>query len=256
MDADPARLAQIFGNLLTNSCKYTPPGGSIWLTAERSGSEVAVTVKDTGTGIPADKLESIFDMFAQVDRPLERSQGGLGIGLTLAKRLVLMHGGSIEARSEGEDRGSEFVVRLPIILEDVMPVPKSSPQEPTKGRRILIVDDNQDSAESLSILLNIAGNETFMAHDGLAAIESAERQRPEVVLLDIGLPEITGYDVCRRIREAPWGKVMVLIALTGWGQEEDRRRSREAGFDGHLVKPVDYLALLELLSSLAPSGVA
>jgi PAS domain S-box-containing protein len=251
--ADPARLAQVFGNLLNNSCKYTGPGGTIRVTAARLESDVAVTVQDTGIGIPADRLDSIFDMFTQVDRSLERSQGGLGIGLTLVKRLVQMHGGSIEARSAGEGHGSEFVVRLPILSGPSTAVTPAATgaQELSHPRRILVVDDNEDAAFSLALLLKIAGNETHVAHDGVAAIEAAGTHRPEVVLLDIGLPKLSGYEVCRRIREQSWGKDIVLIALTGWGQEQDRRKSRDAGFDGHLVKPVDYPALLELLSSLA-----
>jgi PAS domain S-box-containing protein len=255
--ADPARLAQVFGNLINNSCKYTTPGGHIWVSAERVGGEVVVTVKDDGIGIPPDKLDSIFDMFTQVDRSLERSQGGLGIGLTLVKRLVEMHDGSIEAKSAGEGRGSEFVVRFPVLAaaSKAAPGPAAAAQ-PARAHRILVVDDNTDSAVSLAMLLNITGNETFTAHDGIAAIEAIEEHRPEVVLLDIGLPKLNGHEVCRRIRAKSWGKEIVVIALTGWGQDEDRRRAQEAGFNGHLVKPVDYGALLELLSSLAPSRVA
>jgi PAS domain S-box-containing protein len=253
--ADSARLAQVFGNLLNNSCKYTGPGGRISLSAELLGSDVVVTVKDTGAGIPADKLESIFDMFTQVDPSMERSREGLGIGLTLARRLAQMHGGSIEARSAGEGLGSEFLVRLPVLIgppEASEPAPKAAPG-PSPTRRILIVDDNRDSAESLAMLLNITGNETHMAHDGIEAIEAIEKHRPEVVLLDIGLPRLGGHDVCRRVRAQSWGRDIVLVALTGWGQEEDRRQSEEAGFDGHLVKPVGYADLMDLLSSLAPA---
>jgi CheY-like chemotaxis protein len=256
LHADPARLAQVFGNLLNNSCKYTGRGGTISVTAQRLGDDVVVTVTDTGIGIPPDKLNSIFDMFAQVDQSLERAQGGLGIGLTLVKRLVQMHGGSIEARSAGEGHGSEFVVRLPVLVGTATAVTPEPPTAPPllPHRRILVVDDNRDSALSLAMLLEITGNETYTAHDGLGAIEAVEKHRPEVVLLDIGLPKLSGHDVCRRVRDQSWGKDIVLIALTGWGQEEDRRLSQEAGFDGHLVKPVDYAALLELLSSLAPVG--
>jgi PAS domain S-box-containing protein len=252
LHADPARLAQVFGNLLTNSCKYTPAGGTIRLTAVPVGNEVVVTVADTGIGIPIDRLDGIFEMFAQVDRPLERLQGGLGIGLTLVKRLVEMHGGRVEATSAGEGMGSEFVVRLPMETgRSVAAAPAQGAPDASPHRRILIVDDNQDSAESLSMLLSITGNETHVAHDGVAALEAAEKHRPEVVLLDIGLPKLSGHDVCRRVREQPWGKDVVLIALTGWGQDEDRRKSREAGFDGHLVKPVEYEALMALLESLS-----
>ena len=251
LSADRARLTQVFGNLLNNSSKYTRPNGTISLSARRIDDEVEVTVKDNGAGIPHDKLDSIFDMFMQVDQTSDRAQGGLGIGLTLVKRLAEMHGGSIEARSAGEGRGSEFVVRLPVLskpsvaTERGASVPRESPQ-----RRVLIVDDNRDSADSLAMLLEITGNKTYMAHDGLEAIEVIEEHRPEVVLLDIGLPRLDGHEVCRYVRQKPWGKDIVMIALTGWGQEDDRRKSEEAGFNGHLVKPVDYDNLLKLLSSL------
>ena len=249
LHADRARLAQLFGNLLNNSCKYTRPNGKIKVSAERSDDEVVVTVKDDGAGIPPDKLDSIFDMFMQVDRTAERSQGGLGIGLTLVKRLAEMHGGSIEAQSAGEGQGSAFIVRLPILPTPAgfSPVDGDAPAASSAKRRILIVDDNKDSADSLALLLEITGNKTYMAHDGVEAFEAIERHRPEVVLLDIGLPKLDGHEVCRRVREQPWGKDIMVIALTGWGQEDDRRKSEEAGFNGHLVKPVDYDKLLELL---------
>ena len=250
LNADPARLAQVFGNLLSNACKYTEPGGKISVTAELQGSEVVVAVKDTGIGIPPDKLASIFDMFMQVDGSLERAQGGLGIGLTLVKRLVHMHGGTVEAKSAG--RGSEFIVRLPVLLDEAGAAPPelAAARRPPPTQRILIVDDNTDSADSLAMLLRITGHETYTAHDGLGAIDAVEKHRPDVVLLDIGLPKMNGRDVCRRVREQAWGKNIVLIAVTGWGQEEDRRKSQEAGFDGHLVKPVDHERLAELLRSL------
>ena len=250
LNADRARLAQMFGNLLNNSSKYTRPHGTIWLTAKRIDNEVAVTVKDNGAGIPPDKLNSIFDMFMQVEGTTDRAQGGLGIGLTLVKRLAEMHGGSIEAKSDGQGQGSEFVVRLPVLSKPsvVTDAPAIEP-EPSPQRRILIVDDNLDSADSLAMLLEITGNKTYMAHDGVEAIEAIEKYRPEVVLLDIGLPKLDGHEVCRHVRQQPWGKDIVMIALTGWGQEDDRRKSEEAGFNGHLVKPVDYDRLLELLSS-------
>jgi PAS domain S-box-containing protein len=251
LNADRARLAQVFGNLLNNSCKYTRANGKIALSAKRVEGEVVVSVKDDGAGIPPDKLDSIFDMFMQVDRTAERSQGGLGIGLTLVKRLVEMHGGSIEAKSAGEGQGSEFVVRLPVLGKSaqVSAAASDAPVASSAQRRILIVDDNKDSADSLAMLLEITGNKTYMAHDGVEAVEAIEKHRPEVVLLDIGLPKLDGHEVCRRVREQPWGKDIVVIALTGWGQEDDRRRSEEAGFNGHLVKPVDYDKLLELLGS-------
>ena len=256
--ADPARLAQVVGNLLNNSCKYTRPGGKIWVNAECRGAEAVLTIKDTGIGIPPDKLDSIFDMFTQVGRSTERAHGGLGIGLTLVKRLVQMHGGSVEAHSDGEGHGSEFVVRLPIVVTVSAAVtPRSTASnEALTSRRILVVDDNEDSAASLATLLKMTGNETFTAHDGVDALEAIEARRPDVVLLDIGLPRLNGRDVCRRIRQQPWGRKVVVVALTGWGQEEDQRRSLEAGFDGHLVKPVDYAKLIALLSSLASEGSA
>jgi CheY-like chemotaxis protein len=196
-------------------------------------------------------------MFMQVDRTSERSQGGLGIGLTLVKRLTEMHGGSIEARSAGEGQGSEFIVRLPVLKRPAMQGRAGPDMESDlqPQRRILIVDDNRDSADSLAMLMEITGNKTYMAHDGVEAFEAVEKYRPEVVLLDIGLPKLDGYEVCRRVREQPWGKDIVVIALTGWGQEDDRRRSEEAGFNGHLVKPVDYDKLLDLLGSLGESNV-
>jgi CheY-like chemotaxis protein len=216
-------------------------------------SEVVVTVTDTGIGIPAEMLDRIFEMFAQVDRSLERSQGGLGIGLSLVKRLVELHGGSVAARSAGPGQGSEFTVRLPAIAADV---PSESPA--TNGEsvaasgklRILVVDDNQDAATVLAILLKTMGNETRIAHDGLVAIDVAGEFRPKIVLMDIGMPRLNGYESARRIRNEPWGKDMLLVALTGWGQEEDRQRTREAGFDHHLVKPVDPAALREVLAQL------
>jgi CheY-like chemotaxis protein len=191
-------------------------------------------------------------MFTQVDSSLEQSQGGLGIGLTLVKRIVELHGGTVTARSAGAGRGSTFEVRLPAIREaDIVASPaEDEPQTSNATYRILVVDDNQDSADSLAMLMELHGHDVSIAHDGQSALDSAEQHRPDVVLLDIGLPVLNGHDVCRRIRQQPWGQTMVLIALTGWGQDDDRRRSQEAGFDGHLVKPVDHTRLLALLASL------
>jgi len=247
--ADAARLAQVFGNLLNNSCKYTERGGRIWLTAERQDGDVVVKVKDNGTGIPPEKLGSVFEMFTQVDRALERTTGGLGIGLSLVKRLVEMHEGTVTAHSEGQGRGSEFEVRLPVVIEQPAhtAAPTADPPK-TMGHRILVVDDNRDSALSLAMLLNLTGNETHTAHDGLAAVEAAATFRPEVVLLDIGLPKLNGYDAARRIREQLADKNIMIVAMTGWGQEEDRRRSQECGIDHHLVKPLDLADLKVLLA--------
>ncbi|HMO84287.1 MAG TPA: ATP-binding protein [Lacipirellulaceae bacterium] len=253
LDADPVRLSQIVGNLLNNACKFSAGDRTIHLSVQRHDHDVEITVKDEGIGIPAEKLESIFEMFSQLDMSLERSRAGLGIGLTLAKRLAELHGGSIEARSEGLGRGSEFIVRLPLAV-DQTPVPTQEPAnaiQPGSKRRILVVDDNRDSAGSLATLLRLAGNETAIAHDGEEAVEAAAQGRPDVILLDIGLPKLNGYDACRRIRANAWGANVLIIALTGWGQDEDRRKSDEAGFDGHLVKPVDHDELMRLVASEA-----
>jgi PAS domain S-box-containing protein len=252
LDADLLRLAQVFSNLLNNSCKYTEPEGHISLAAEVQENEVVITVRDTGIGIPPEALPKVFDMFTQVDRSLERSQGGLGIGLTLVQRIVELHGGSVTATSAGVGRGSEFVVRLPMVVEQLGRVPKSDTGKttPNSSHRILVADDNRDSALSLAVLLRMSGNETQMAHDGSAALEAAATFNPEIVLLDIGMPKMNGYEVARKLRETEAGKKMVLVALTGWGQEEDRQKSRDAGFDGHLVKPVEHEVLTRLLFEL------
>ncbi|MDQ3205213.1 MAG: PAS domain-containing protein [Pseudomonadota bacterium] len=254
LHADPTRLAQVFSNLLNNAAKYTEPGGRITLTGEASGGDVVVEVRDNGLGIPADALPRIFKMFSQVDRHLERARGGLGIGLSLARQLVELHGGTIEARSDGPGRGSVFVVQLPIAraTRPAQSSPGDHRPSETARRRILVVDDNCDSARSLGVMLDLMGNQTHTAYDGVAAVEAAEAFRPDLILLDIGLPKLNGYDACRRIREQPWSKGMVIVALTGWGQDEDRRRSREAGFDHHLVKPLDIAEINRLLAQPTP----
>jgi PAS domain S-box-containing protein len=251
LNADPTRLAQVFSNLLNNSAKYTEPGGRISLVAEVLGDEVAVRVRDNGVGIPAEAMPRLFQMFSQVDCNMERAQGGLGIGLTLVRRLAEMHGGRVEAHSDGPGKGSEFVVRLPVLKPDRVssrtPATDDGPVAASVKRRILIVDDNHDSAMSLGMMLKLLGNETHTAHDGLSAVTAADQLRPDIILLDIGLPKLNGHDACRRIREQPWSNGTVIVALTGWGQEEDRRRSQEAGFNHHLVKPVEMAALEKLL---------
>jgi PAS domain S-box-containing protein len=257
LNADLPRLTQVFLNLLTNAAKYTEPGGHIWLTAERQGSDLVVTVKDTGVGIAADMLPHIFEMFQQLDRSLHQSQGGLGIGLTLVRRLVEMHEGRVEAHSEGLGKGSEFVVRLPVIVEMPRvqePVPSEYvEQTATPSRcRILVVDDDRDSATSMALLLQARGHEVRTAHDGLQGVDAAAVFRPDLVLMDIGLPRLNGHEAARRIRAQAWGKDMVLVALTGWGQAEDQRLSKEAGFDHHLVKPVDPAVLQMLLIEHGP----
>jgi len=252
LDADPTRLGQIVGNLLNNACKFTERGGHIWLTAEREDArQLAIRVRDTGIGIAADQLERVFDMFTQVDTALDRSLSGLGIGLTLVKTLVEMHGGSVEVTSDGLGHGSEFVVRLPIVVEAETQAsrPKATHPVATTPLRILVVDDNRDSADMLALMLQLGGHETFAAHDGLAAVERAATLDPDVILLDIGLPVLDGYEAARRIREQQGLKRrQLLVALTGWGQAEDRRRSEDAGFDAHLVKPVTEAVLRRLLA--------
>ena len=249
LNADAIRLAQVFLNLLNNAAKYTKQGGHIWITAMREGSDAVVSVRDNGIGIPNDMLPRIFDLFTQVDRSLERTQGGLGVGLTLVRRLVDMHDGTIEARSNGPDQGSEFVVRLPFIQQPIeLPPNTDGPRAAgLSGSRILVVDDNKDSADSMAMLLRLKGNEIRTANDGLEAVNVAEAFRPQLVLLDIGLPKLNGYEVARRIRQQEWGRDVIIVALTGWGQDEDRRRSQEAGFNFHIVKPVELAALEKLL---------
>ena len=254
LNGDVVRLAQVFLNLLNNAAKYTDQGGRIWLIAERQGEEAVVRVRDTGVGIPPEKMPRLFEMFYQVDRSLEKSQGGLGIGLSLVRRLVELHGGSVKARSEGTGKGTEFIVRLPVLAEELEPARARG--EDTNGhsgagvsRRILVVDDNRDSADSIAMLLRLTGSDIHTAYDGVQGVEAAEQLRPDVVLLDIGMPRLNGEEACRRIRSAAWGRRMTLIALTGWGQEEDRQRCLNAGFDHHLTKPVDFPTLLELLDS-------
>ena len=256
LDADPTRLAQIVANLLNNAGKYTPAGGRIWLSAERQGSDAVISVRDTGMGIPAEMLPRVFEMFTQVHRS-DHPQGGLGIGLTLVKRLVNMHDGSITVRSDGPGKGSEFVVRLPVVISSTHVPSRERTTEhgfPMSALRILVVDDNRDSAASMGMLLRIVGNDVRIANDGLEAVNMAEEFRPEVILLDIGLPKLNGYEVARHIRQQPFGQGMVLVATTGWGQDADRRRSKDAGFDHHLVKPLDPDKLLELLAALSQAA--
>jgi PAS domain S-box-containing protein len=251
LDADPARLAQVVGNLLSNAGKFTDKGGHVWLTVEEHGTQAVIRVRDNGIGIAAEHHPRLFEMFAQVDTSLERSRDGLGIGLTLVKTLVELHGGTVDVRSDGPGRGSEFTVRLPVLIETARDAPPTTvvAPVPAASRRVLIVDDSEDGAESLAMLLEFGGHTTYQAHDGVAALEAANRLRPDAVLLDIGLPGLNGYEVCSRIRNEPWGKRILLVALTGWGQDEDRHRSREAGFDAHMVKPVDFDVLFKLLAS-------
>ena len=253
VQADSTRLAQVFANVLNNSVKYTDSGGHIWLTAELRGPEAVVVVRDTGIGITPDDLPRIFELFAQVAPVLERSKGGLGIGLSLAKGLVELHGGSIEATSAGIRKGSEFTVRLPILATladaaDLRAQEKLSPH--ATRRRIVVVDDLADAADSLAIMLQMMGHDTRTAYDGVEAVQAVAAFNPDLVFLDIGLPKMNGYDAARIIRAQPDGKDVVLVAVTGWGQEQDRRRAADAGFDHHLTKPVDPHAVEALIARL------
>ncbi len=251
VEGDAVRLAQVFANLLNNSAKYTDEGGQIWLTVRREEAEVAVSVRDSGAGIPPDMLPRVFELFTQVDRQGDRAQGGLGIGLTLVKSLVEMHGGSVQAHSAGPGRGSEFVVRLPLATpRGSGPGAAATPSAVLTPCRVLVVDDNRDAAESLGMLLKLLGAEVQVVFSGPDALEALATYRPSVVLLDIGMPGMDGHEVARRIRQQRGSEEMTLIALTGWGQEEDRRRSQSAGFDYHLIKPADVNALETLLLSL------
>ncbi len=260
LDADLTRLAQVVGNLLTNSAKYTDPGGRIWLTAMREGAHVSFVVRDTGIGIPADALPRIFDMFSQVDRSIERSAGGLGIGLALVKALVEMHGGSVAAASPGQGGGSTFTVRLPVLEyateSPLPPVDEDGRRASGIRRRVLVVDDNHDAANSMAIMLGLAGDEVRTAFNGIEAVEVAETFQPHVILMDVGMPRLNGYEAARRIRKQPWARSVIIIALTGWGQESDKTRSREAGCDGHLVKPVTLPDLEKLLQKFSERKLA
>ena len=262
LEADPARLGQIVSNLLNNAAKFTEPGGRIWLSAETApgtdpgAKEIVISVRDTGIGIPADLLPRVFDMFTQGDRSLERSRGGLGVGLTLVKRLVQLHGGTVEARSDGLGKGSEFIVRLPGAAHAPAQVPlQPRPEAGGVGAklRILVIDDNEDSAEMLRLTLELMGHEVQALYDGLTAVNAVTQYEPDAVFLDLGMPRLNGYEVARRIRALERGKRLTLIALTGHGQEQDKQRSAAAGFDYHLVKPVDSAALTRALSEVGVS---
>jgi CheY-like chemotaxis protein len=250
LDADPVRLAQIFSNLLNNAAKYTPPGGRISLSVAQSGEEAEVRIADNGIGIPIAYRESIFDMFTQIESHAAQADGGLGIGLALVKGLVTLHGGTIEAQSAGTGCGSEFIVRLPSRVRQWPALAPNGVERRRAKLRILVVDDNQDAASSLAMYLEQIGHEVSVAFDGESAVRLAEESRPQAILLDLGMPGMDGYEVCRRIRRPNWGKQIRMIAITGWGQEEHRRQSSAAGFDAHFVKPVSTETLVGLLGDL------
>lgn len=252
VDGDQTRLTQIVANLLDNAAKYTDPAGRIFLSAQREGDTVVIRVRDTGIGIPSEMLPRIFDMFTQAGLSVERAQGGLGVGLSLVDRLVRLHGGTVTAASAGAGKGSEFTVRLA-----ATPAHRTATERNDGGQqppadnhcRVLVVDDNQDSADSLAMLLRMLGHEVATANDGAAALTMAGDFRPEVAVLDIGLPKLNGYDLAKEIRQQPWGKDVVLVALTGWGQEQHRRRSAESGFNHHLTKPVEFDELQQIIAA-------
>ncbi|HUF41175.1 MAG TPA: ATP-binding protein [Verrucomicrobiae bacterium] len=261
VDGDRVRLTQVFMNLLNNAAKYSPDPGHIQLVVEPDGDAVVIRIKDTGIGIAAENLPRLFDLFYQVDRSYTRAEGGLGLGLTLVRRLVEMHGGKVKVRSEGLNRGSEFLVRLPVLPLSAASHKVQKTQSASHDgaaplhRRILVADDFPESAATLARLLQQDGNEVRIAEDGIEALEVAERFRPEIALLDIAMPKLNGYDTARRIREQPWGKKIILIALTGWGQQQDRQHTQAAGFDAHLTKPVNYDAITEVLAKLSAGGM-
>ena len=253
VSGDRTRLVQVLSNLLSNAAKYTARGGRIALRVAREGSDIVVSVKDNGVGIPPEMLTQVFDMFMQVEQTLERSQGGLGIGLTLVKRLVDLHGGSVEARSAGANCGTEVIVRLPAVAAPNPPLPASKPRiaaQPAKRRRILVADDNRDAANSLANMLKLSGHEARIVYDGQEALLAAQAFQPDVALIDIGMPRLNGYEVARGLREFAGDRRMLLVALTGWGQPDDKRRSDAAGFDWHLVKPADPALLHRLLEEM------
>jgi signal transduction histidine kinase/CheY-like chemotaxis protein len=253
VEGDATRLLQSFGNVLHNAIKFTPAGGRIDVTAEAVAADVVVRVRDTGCGIPEPMLSQIFEMFEQVDQSLGRAHGGLGIGLTLVKRLVELHGGTITAHSEGLGKGSEFVIRLPAWRPpspdaEIKPGVGTTAKERAPSHRILVVDDVKASAETLTMLLRVLGDDVVMANDGRTALELAAQYKPDTIFLDIAMPEMDGYEVARRIRATPSLKEVVVVALTGYGQDEDRRRAKEAGFDYHVTKPASVASLREILA--------
>ena len=254
VEGDLVRLSQVFANVLNNAAKYTSHGGLITVTAKQVGHELIVSIRDTGIGIPREMLSRIFDMFTQIDNSLRGSQEGLGIGLSLVRTIVSMHGGTVEAHSDGLGMGSEFVVRLPV-TEQVRFIQQPNPRNASdfdamSTRRILVVDDNRDAADSMAMLLELLGAEVHLAYDGPSALEAIAAWHPNVVFLDIGLPGISGHQVAQQVRADSQFSDVILIALTGWGQDNDRQLSQDAGFDYHLVKPVDHEAIQALLASL------
>jgi len=262
LNADPIRLAQVFSNLLINAAKYTDPGGKIRVAASIEGDMLVVAIRDTGIGISPQMMPRLFEMFTQAQDALDRSQGGLGLGLALVRGIVQLHGGSVSARSEGEGRGSEFTVRLPLGRASRAPQTGAQAASLSGAERlkILVIDDNEDAAEMCATFLELAGQDVRRAYNGRSALALAEAFRPRVALLDIGLPDISGYEVARALRRAPWATNLLLVAVTGWGQDQDKQRALDAGFDHHLTKPIEPDELERLLQSIAhrapPGAVA
>jgi len=253
LDADAIRLSQVLLNLLTNAAKFSERGGLIWLTVKREANEVAVSVRDAGIGISPNQLPHIFEVFLQVDRAWQRAQGGLGIGLSLVKQFVELHGGRVEAKSDGLGKGSEFIVYLPLAVDRrhvVEPLKTKSEPSQSPSRRILVVDDNRDASESLAALLELSGHEVRVADGGEAGVAAEAEFRPKIILMDLGMPRVDGFECARRIRAQPWGAEPFIVALTGWGADDDRQRSNEAGFNRHLVKPVAPAVLMKLIAEL------
>ena len=252
VDGDKTRLVQVLANILHNASKFMDPGGRIHLKVAREASQVVISVSDIGIGIPEELIPTIFDLFTQVHSKADRAQGGLGIGLALVRRLTEMHGGTVTARSEGLGAGAEFTIRLPALAAERLPSSQDSLSKPMPAlepRRILVADDNHDAAESLALQLELAGHDVRSVHDGVEALAVSESFRPQVVVLDLGMPRLDGYETAREMRRRSWGKGATLIALTGWGQPQDRQRTADAGFDAHLVKPVSETQLFEALAS-------
>ena len=255
MTGDPHRITQMFSNLLNNAVKYTPPGGHIAIAATVNESDVSISVKDTGVGISNEELPRIFDLFAQVKNE-SSAYAGLGIGLSLVKSLAEMHGGSVSAISEGKNQGSMFIVRLPtcrVTQPSSLPSAVVSDASLTPSRRVLVVDDNMGAARTLSIVVKMLGNEVCTAHNGQDALEKAQDFLPEIIIMDIGMPVMDGYAAARAIRNLPWGKNIFLIALSGWGQEDDKQKTKDAGFDRHLVKPVEPSVVRGILAEFWPA---
>jgi PAS domain S-box-containing protein len=254
VSVDPMRISQVLANLLNNATKYTKPGGKIWFTVNKAADSAQMSIRDNGVGIPGDMLPKIFDMFTQIDRDRKQAQGGLGIGLALAKNLIGMHGGAIEARSNGPGEGSEFLIRLPLAHKGAQSLRMDSAHDQTRTlpsvRRVLVVDDNADAATSLGLLLETMGNDVQVAQDGPSALRLLHAYRPQVIFLDLGMPGMSGYEVAEKMREHPAFDDITLVALTGWGQDDDRRRTQQAGFDYHLVKPIGFASVKEVLSTV------